>query len=471
MKTIFPVFLLFFFFTFSVQAQLVEEWTEPVALTDSTFNSSNPIVVLLNNSGVFETYMIYEKYGAPYRQIWWKKISEPMSGEEMLVGGWPEFDYRNPQVLYNNFLVCEIDAQEGQADLWGFKIDGTGLVGTEFQLTNTLSDERSFFADPYNSNICCWESEGRIFVAEPYISGDSVLFTNIEIVDSVNCYDPICKNNYVAWRKVENNESHIYYSRNNYPPYQWSDPDTIILTNDNINLSLSTSVPDMGGGYTLCWQSLEKIYFSNTWGSTIYISSPELPEIEKYYEPTAFHLVLLTESIPELYSFAGEIGPERDIYIIDNMFIGGALNISDDEHINKNPRLFSGHINWPYYEIINVWQTEIDGVDVLFESHALYMATGNIDESKSIRSNAYPNPFTETLNIELKSDQSELIVFEFFSMSGEKLFNKEIQGQANTQQSISWNPTNNGLSLSEGIYFVKLTQGKSSVVRKVVYSK
>ncbi len=236
MKNLFSLFTLLLL-TFSLNAQLVEDWTAPVALTDSTFNSSNPIVVLLNDNGVFEKYMIYEKYGASYREIWWKKISEPMSNEDMLIGGWPEFDYRNPQVLFNDFLVCEIDAQEGQADLWGFKIDGTGIVGTEFQLTNTEYDENSFFADPYNSNFCCWVSEGNIYVAEPYISGDSIVFASVEIVDSFDCYDPVCKYNYVAWRKVENDESHIYYSRKTYPQYQWTEPDTIIKTNDNINLS------------------------------------------------------------------------------------------------------------------------------------------------------------------------------------------------------------------------------------------
>ncbi len=227
----------------------------------------------------------------------------------------------------------------------------------------------------------------------------------------------------------------------------------------------------MGGGYVLCWQSQDKIHFSYTWGPNLYISTPELPGIEKYYEPTAFHLILLTESIPELYSFAGEAGSSRNIYLIDNMFSGEVLNISNDDHINKNPRLFSGHLNWPYYEIINVWQKEIEGVDVLFESHAWYMATGNIDDEKSVELNIYPNPFTETLNIELMNVQTDVTLLEIFSISGEKLFCREIQNQANTSQSISWNPISDGVNLSEGIYLVKFTQGRSSVVRKVVYSK
>ncbi len=428
MKKLFT-FITVFLLTVFLNAQLVEDWTPPVALTDSTINDSNPIVIVLEVNGIEEVFMIYDK-GAPYdRTIWWKKISEPMWEEQMLVGGWP-FDYGNPKILFNNYLVFEFNGGD-QYDLAGAWIDANGVVtGTDCLLTETENDENSFFADPYNSNICCWESEGSIYTAEPqYYSQDSVILANIEIVDSLFCFDPVCKNNYVAWRKVENNESHIYYSRKTYPLYQWSEPDTIININYNINLSLSTSVPDMGGGYTLCWQSQDKIYFSNTWGSNIYISTPELPGIDNYYEPTAFHLVLLTESIPELYSFAGEIESERDIYIVDNMFLGEVLNISDDEHMNKNPKLFSGRVNWPYYEIFNVWQTEIDGMNVLFESHALYMATGSIDENETLQLNLFPNPFTETLNIELMNDQSEVAILEIFSISGERLFHKEIQGQ------------------------------------------
>jgi len=147
------------------------------------------------------------------------------------------------------------------------------------------------------------------------------------------------------------------------------------------------------------------------------------------------------------------------------------ISITNDAFINKNPGLHIGRNQINDYEVINIWQTEINGNNVLYSSIAWYtLIFGNVDENEILQLYLSPNPFTESLNIELKSDQSECILFEIFSISGQRLFNKEIQGQPNTQQSISLNPKSEGLNLTEGIYLVKLTQGKSSVVQKVVCS-
>jgi len=469
MKTIFtllPVFLFFFFWTLSPQAQLVEDWTDPVALTDSMSNNSNPTVVI--NYGTQELFMFYEKGETLYKEIWWRKISEPMSEEQMFIGGWPEVDYRNPQILFDDFLIFECNIFENY-DLFGVKFNENGLAGDIFQMTNTSQDENNLccYSEYSYYGLCSWVSSGDTYVTEIEENQDTLNFTDIIVIDSGNCSFPVCTYNYVAWQKEVNDSSHIYYSIKTYPSYQWSDPESIINTGNNINLTISKTAENSYWDNDLCWQSEDMIYFSDLDGNNIY--SPEIPGVETFYEPDAIGIIWYTDYYPDYFSFVGETDSVRNIYFMD---LGSELiSITNDAFINKNPGLHIGRNQINDYEVINIWQTEINGNNVLYSSIAWYtLIFGNVDENEILQLYLSPNPFTESLNIELKSDQSECILFEIFSISGQRLFNKEIQGQPNTQQSISLNPKSEGLNLTEGIYLVKLTQGKSSVVQKVVCS-
>ena len=455
------VILSILLFAFSLKSQIIEDWTPAVALTDSSSFNSNPVVITLQDNGSDELFMFYEKRQSQsgLSQIWWKKISDPMSEEQMLIGGWPEVDYRNPQVLFNSFLIFECNVF-GNYDIFGVKFDEFGVVGDAFQLTNTEYDENSFFGGNYYLDLCCWEREGNIIAATAQPSQDTLKFVTLETIDSENCYDPVCRDRYIAWRKVENNESHIYYSTLSYPYTQWSDPDTIIKTKNNINLSLSRGVEDFGG-YHICWQASDKIYFTSTWGSTIQISSPEIPGIENYYEPTAFNLIILLEDIPGLFSFAGQTGSSRDIYIIDN-FSGYILNITEDYYINKNPRLFGGRVEWPYYEIINIWQTEINGYDVLYESHAWYMATGGINEDELFQLFISPNPVVDNQKITINSSENILVnSVQVYSAAGDLILEKNFYSQSHHYEI----DLNNALP---GVYFIKIQTSHGETVRKII---
>lgn len=459
-------------FTLSAKPQLMGEWSLPIALTDTLSNNANPVVAVYPDDDA-ELYMFFEKGEAPFRQIWWKKISEPMSEEQIFIDAWPEVDYRNPQIFQNSFLLFESNVF-GNYNLFGVKFDENGLAGGIFQLTNTEYDESSFFIiNGYYSNTCCWDSEDNVFIAELQQSQDTLTLEDIVLIDSGDCFDPVCQNNYIAWRKVENNESHIYYSQKNWSTSQWSEPEAIVDTGNNINHSLSiVAISEIDEGYNLCWQTNNKIYFSNLNGSYLY--SPNIPGVENYYEPSAYNYMFLTDNFPGFYSFVGETDSARDIYIMDDYGSSNVLKITNDLQLNKNPRLYTGRNVYGYsqYEIVNIWQTEINGYDVLYSSYAVYnVVIGGIDENEQSRLNVYPNPFTETLNIEFFPKGSEMINLEIYTLNGERVFSREIQGQTNTLQSISWNPKSDWKSLSQGVYFVKLTQGESITVKKVIYSE
>ena len=442
------------FISISVKSQVYQTWSDPIALTDSSSSNSNPDVVSYDGG---ESYMFYEKSST----IWWKKISEPMSDEQMLISGWPEVNYRNPKVVNYNFLIFECNATNNdQYEIFGVKFDENGLVGNSFQLTNTNYDENSFYATN-SSSICCWESEGNIIVADIQNSGDTLQFTNLEIIDSGNCFDPVCKNGFISWRKIEANESHIYYSEKPWTIPEWSDPEIITQTGNNTNLSLSRTLNWFEGGYHLCWQSPNLIYFCEVPSINIQISSPDIPGIDNYFEPTAFNLVIAVDYTPELYSFAGETNSIRNIYIKDDMYSGEVVNITDDTLVNKNPQMFAGSEYSYHYDVYNSWQTEIDGYDVLFMSMASYLF-GEINENNAIHFEISPNPASNNQNITISTAENiKVYSAQIYSVSGELILKTDFDPNSNNYE----------IDLGEalpGVYFIKFQTLEGEVVRKVI---
>jgi hypothetical protein len=452
-----------------VKSQMVEDWTSPIALTDSLSYNSNPVVFCFNEFGEGDFMMVYEKRQSPDgpAQIWWQNISDASSEEQMLIGNISEADYRNPQFVWFSFLVFESNIN-GNYDLFGVKLDNNGLAGNIIQLTNTELDESSFcwYLD-WDQDNCCWDYGGEIRVSELIYNQDSLSLLGYDILDSGDSHDPLFNWNYVVWRKIENNESHIYYSERTWPNYQWSEPDTIISINDNINLSFSTSVIYWGIYYVydLCWQDDSNIYFTDP-GGYYPASSPDIPGIEGYFEPTAFNLVMWSDNMPELYSFAGQTGPERDIYIVDEYFTGYVLNITNDEHINKNPRLFCGWTMENYYQIINIWQTEINGYDVLFESSAVYFATGGINENSKNQLNVFPNPVKDKAIIQFNVNEAikSSIEISIFNNYGIRVDEIKIENQVSQGNKVTWNKGN----LPAGIYFLVVRTDDEKFTKKFI---
>jgi len=463
MKTVFTLFTVLFF-TFLLNAQIVQDWTPPLPLTDSMSFNSNPVVAVYPND-IPELYMFYEKGEEPFREIWWRKISEPMSDEQMLIGGWPEVDYRNPQILLYNFLIFECNIYENY-DLFGVKFDENGLAGDIFRLTNTELDENDFccYSEYSYYSLCCWVSDGNILVTEPQESQDTLIFTDIEIIDSVACFNPVCRYNYVAWQKMVNNNSHIYYSIKTYPLYQWTDPESIIDTGNNINLTISnTAIEFSYGDNNLCWQAEDRIYFSDLDGDNIY--SPEIPGIDAYSEPVAISIICFTDYYPEYYSFAGETDSVRNIYFMDESSI--ITNITEDTLINKTPSLHIGRSQINDYEVINIWQTEINGYDVLYGSVGWYqLVYGKINENEISQLNIFPNPLSTqaTIKINLVEITNEEISISILNNQGKKVDEIRMKGKNSNEININWSKGD----LQSGVYYLVIKTEKEQISEKFI---
>ncbi len=81
-----------------------------------------------------------------------------------------------------------------------------------------------------------------------------------------------------------------------------------------------------------------------------------------------------------------------------------------------------------------------------------------------------PNPFSDEIKFEFNLSGAQPYSLEIFNISGERIKCINAAYGSSGKQSLTWNPNKEEISLSDGIFFVKLTQGEKSTIRKVIYS-
>ncbi|MDD4157242.1 MAG: T9SS type A sorting domain-containing protein [Candidatus Cloacimonetes bacterium] len=90
--------------------------------------------------------------------------------------------------------------------------------------------------------------------------------------------------------------------------------------------------------------------------------------------------------------------------------------------------------------------------------------------SLSILMNVYPNPFTKSLNIDYQSKTNDKIKVSIYNIKGQKvkyLYDGNIKKGSNK---FNWNAEDSKNNLvSSGIYFVKITNSKQSLIKKIIY--
>jgi hypothetical protein len=412
--------------------------------------------------------MFYEKQFTPEspKQIWMRKISEPM-GEETVFLADDTVVYRNPKVYGFSWLIFESNP-DGNFDLFAIEFDESGNPAEMKQLTNTPDDESSFFIADRYANTGCWESEGRIIIAEIY--GDEPEIYLTDTLDADNCHDPVCSYYYAAWRRIENNETYIFFSEKLWPP-QWSDPDTIMATGNNINLKIADE--NCSQPLHFCWENGDSVLFRDI-SSDPEIVSPHFPGINSYHQPAAFNLWVITDYFPELYSFVGNTDDQDDIYLADGMFGTDPLNLSCDQKINSNPVMYGGRNDPWFTEVINIWKTQFNGFEALYKSDAWYQAYYSIQDNSINTSRLSlkisPDPFQSDLKFQIFLPDNSPASLNIFDISGNLIKTIELPVGCSGSLSINWNPLRDGFILSKGVYFVSLSQGIERVTTKVIFS-
>ena len=79
----------------------------------------------------------------------------------------------------------------------------------------------------------------------------------------------------------------------------------------------------------------------------------------------------------------------------------------------------------------------------------------------------YPNPNSGTLYINYQLGSTKPAILTFYNLLGEQLFQLPVPGNEQGAVKITFNLT--AFGLKNGLYFARLTNGESTLVRKVFY--
>ena len=270
------ILFIFVFINFELShAQFYPEWTEAVAITDSLSINSNPDVVSVLDNSSYDVFNFYEKRlsaGSP-SQIWYRNINT--MAEEQLIFSDDVFEYRNPKVIvispfYNAryFLIYESNLA-GNFNIYGIEFITDGTFGSPFQLTNTQANESSCYvskSDYYHT--ACWETDDILQFANISIVGDSLQFEEVYTIDTNNCFEPVCSDNFVFYRKIINDSSQIYFSEFDNNTNLWTEPDTIYATGNNLNLKMGRYMM-FDFEENICWENNGQVLSWDVWSDEV----------------------------------------------------------------------------------------------------------------------------------------------------------------------------------------------------------
>ncbi len=476
MKT--TVLFIFLFVSSFINAQFYEDWTEPLAITDSISINTNPDVLADTDILDGDVVVFYEKTMSveSNSQIWMRNLTTLEEEQEILAI--ENIDFRNPKLLvfspyYDTrcFIIYESN-EAGNFDIYGIEFFEDGSFGSSFQLTNTPEDENSCYISSLDADItACWETNSNIYFSEISFSQDTLQFEEIVTIDTNYCMEPICSDDHVFYRKMVGDSAHIYFSKN-IATGVWTQPAALYAIGNNINLQMIKHMfySTMDGEYII-WENNGQAQVWTYWSQEV--STVQFQGAEICYEPSCLTYDVITDFwMPAIYTFCSGNNENREVYAINEEFSYVVINISNNSNIDRYPKLFMGKMAYNYFNTLNIWQSELNDNSVLYLSQVSVLIGGTTKYKKNkLDLQISPNPFKDHLEIGFNSKEKGIVCIEIVSITGKKLFEKKINVNANYIHSFTWNPQKDGINLSRGIYFVKLKLGESSIVRKVVYAK
>ena len=456
-------------FSFSLQAQYTEEWSDPVLLTDAESYNSSPEVLVAGN----QTYMFYEKKFTPDgpSAIYFREIKT--MGAETAVLADPVHYFRNPVVLefiypdpgYCLFYESDIS---GNFDLYAVQFNGELVFEEPFQLTFTSGDERKASYDG-NYNLVSWETNGNVLAAKISHSSELVALEDTQTLDFMGCSDPICCNSRVVYLKMQEDSAAVYYSDWDFSLGQWGDPVAMDTTGNNSHCSCDRNMWFFSAEDCIVYEKDGQIF--NYFYDEIY--ALELDGFNgDMHQPHSHIYDIPVDNLPApvFVTFSSQAEGDDDIFVYWSVFGEPVINVSEDTLVNANPEF-----SWGWYAqnpcsryLLNIWESEQDGFRPLYMSKcALYVCGGTEENSGSDdRLEVFPNPFRDELNIRFYHESSEDVVFEIRNMNGRilKAWKAEKPGSG-------WNEyrVEPDRDIPPGILYLTIREGDRHLFRKVIY--
>ena len=203
MKKLFLTFSILFVLN-GAHAQAVGDWSAPIALTDTlSFNTHQNLL-----SGT--TMLFFEKRADTISPaaIYMKNVGSTQG--EIPVLSNDTIEYRNPKPLDmgyylnpNYYLLFESN-ENGNFDLYAMPFYEDYTFGAPYPILVSSDDETDLCLNTgsmQNGRRATWLSNDIVYTASIVLTNDSLQFAGIEMIDSGNCFHPVCTYNQVFWQK------------------------------------------------------------------------------------------------------------------------------------------------------------------------------------------------------------------------------------------------------------------------------
>ncbi len=466
------LFLFVMSLAFSLHAQF---WSGAQPVTDSLSLNSEPAVLVLQD----KTYLFYRKKtdaNSPAK-IYYRDIQN-MGAEQLLLGD-TEYQYINPHVTVNHTssyvanLFYESN-ESGNYNLSVRKVYDDGTFSDDYPLTTTGIDSGSFYVINEMGNVC-WTKNHQITIGR-FISGsDTLSLDTTAVIDTGNCFQPVCNEFFVAYLKNENGQSHLYGAKRDSLPFYWSAPFPIDTTGNITDIGFPKVLYCCG--LTLFFAKAGNLYSYNFFTDTVTGNNLPTEQDSAIFHPDAYSYSVPLTGIsefddPTFITYASNEDGNKDVFIFYNYYEWPFTNVSANSLENANPKFFTG---WKVpgnnpctIYLLDIWETQTvnHGSYLNMSKTGIYIC-GGIDEKEAANPllKAAPNPFAQSTTLSFYVENQKPVIVLIRSIQGNILVRFTIEHPQQGWNNLVWNAPAN---LSQGIYTVEMIQGQRKNTLKIV---
>ncbi len=480
---------IFFFLSLSQTAftQWITDWSYPVAVTDSSTDNTNPVVINIEESN--ELLMVYEKQEdeSNMKKLYMRIISDP-SSMELPVFQYDEFNYSEPHLIHSynqyyelNYFLFFLSDKSGNFEIYYSVLGETGGFSDPVNLTNTVSDEQELYIHNdsyYDPFLICWIGSGNVYSGIVNNLEGLCSLSDINLIDSVNCSSPVCNTDNwycsVSYLKEQDTDDvQVWRRAGSLYNNTWEEPVHLSQEGKNENLVVDA----------YSWTG----YFFWTNDSLVYLFNPNYNSIESGYfsgltgfnSVSVFSIPIFTETQNHLvitYNGHNSEGA-NSIWLCETMEIVPSMDWCNEfipfTSADAESFFFQGReVNYwgsTHHELVLLTKNRAQNHHVIYWSSRLYDIAGKID--------GHPDEIS-CPRLEIRYSDSDCgFGIRYFSDSESQHFIRLVNSAGNiifSSASLKMNSGWNELDLSKfptlspGLYFVHICSQNGRVEERFI---
>lgn len=463
------IFVLIILFVCTLSYSQNEVWSDPIAITDSVTDNTNPILLTIHGNA----FVFWEKHmGENSTAIYMRNISE--LGDAIEILSMEHIHFRNPQFIKFSDYPDEPDT------LFYLFFESDMISSGVFNIFYCKYSQDGHFTDPLALDISytgchhmritdrniVWERGGNIECTRLNGWEDDYYFSEISTIDEGNCFRPDIGVSTLLYEKQINNKTQIY--RSIYDDDQWLTPEELYSEGDNTSVSIVYDLESHMADMAYLWESNQngvwQIYGFDIWDEEIevldFISESPLQPSGLFYD------IPIGETDNYLWlshlAFVNSEEGNGDIYVNEAWWnYSNPINISNSTVIDSKPKLFYYYSSYVHHTVL-IWESSRNEHQQLFMCSYEFTVQTEELSSKDPSITLSPNPMTQKAQMTFETLEHSPVCIDLIDIRGrhiDRLLQKSLDPGSH-QLNIDLDQ-----GLENGVYFIQFST-KSNLSRK-----